>query len=120
MTQLAMFLEQVRGARIVGEIASDQCAAKAERTTEFSTHLAREWVVKHLDRHGPTSGEDLVDGLKSAGHVPHDDRAFGAVFAGLVRDERIAQYGTAPRRKGHGTSGAIIWRIVRAAGVAAC
>jgi hypothetical protein len=108
-----MFLEQVRSARAAGQDASEQCAAKAERTTTFSTHLAREWVLNHLDRHGPTSGEDLVDGMKSSGMQTHDDRCFGPVFSSLVRDERITQYGMSLRRKGHGTAGGVIWRIVR-------
>lgn len=115
MNQLDIFgtTSRVRAARTAGELAADQCAAKAERTTTFSTHLAREWVAKHLEAHGPTSGEDLVDGLKEAGHQPHDDRAFGPVFQGLVRDGRIQQYGFALRRKGHGTAGGVIWKLIR-------
>lgn len=114
MSQFTMFADAVLSAsRDRGTEAAGHCADKAVRVSAFSVERAREWVVFHLSKHGPTSGEDMVDGMKSAGIEGHDDRCFGTVFASLAKDKRIAQYGTAPRRKGHGTSGAIIWRIVR-------
>lgn len=111
MNQLSIF--DMPAARAAGVMASEQCAAKAERTTSFSTHLAREWVLKHLDAHGPTSGENLVDRMKAAGHVPHDDRAFGSVFQSLARERRIEKAGYVERRKGHSTGGGLLWRIAR-------
>lgn len=110
MTQAALFEAPARQA---GHLAAEQCAAKAERTTTFSTYLAKLWVLEHLKRHGPTSGEELVDGMKTAGFIPHDDRAFGPVFQSLSREKHIQKYGYAERAKGHGTAGGVIWRIVR-------
>lgn len=108
MTQLTIDF-----AREAGAHAAARCAEKAERTTGFSTDGARHWVLEHLERHGATSGEDLVDGLRENGFTPHDDRAFGVVFGGLSREKRIEKYGFAERRKGHGTYGAIVWRLAR-------
>jgi len=100
-------------ASAAGERAAEACLAKAERAADFDTQKARSWIVDWLTKHGPTTGEDLVDGLKIAGICGHDDRCTGGVFKALARANKIAKYGTAPRRKGHGTAGATVWRIVR-------
>jgi hypothetical protein len=114
MTQLQLDMAaQAQLARSVGDLAGTACAVKAERVSTFTVEAARDWVITHLHRHGPTSGEDLVDGMVLAGIKPHDTRAFGPVFASLSREKRIAHYGYAARRRGHGTAGGIIWRIVR-------
>ena len=55
------------------------------------------------------SGEDLVDRCIDAGYKPEDQRAFGAVFAGLSRAGVIRCVGFAMRRKGNGTAGARLW-----------
>ena len=100
-------------ARAAGEKAAQACMAKAEALDPSWKARAVAWIVDHLERHGPTSGEDLTDGCKAAGIVPHKDKAMGGVIASLHRKKRIAAYGYGPRRKGHGTAGATIWRIVR-------
>ncbi len=51
--------------------------------------------------------------MKLAGLVPHDDRAFGQVYAGLSREKLIVKCGCCDRIKGHGTAGGVIWRVVR-------
>jgi hypothetical protein len=112
MTQQALFESPTALAREAGRIAGEQCAAKAEGITGFSQESARHWILAHLEQHGPTSGEDMVDGMVIAGLVPQDMRAFGPVFAALAREDEIAHYGFTARRKGHGTAGAIIWRRV--------
>jgi aryl-alcohol dehydrogenase-like predicted oxidoreductase len=74
------------------------------------SHLASAFVLAHLRRHGPTSGETLTDACKAAGIVPAtSDKAFGAIFAKLARDGRIYRKGWTQRAKAHGTGGATIW-----------
>jgi len=60
------------------------------------------------------SGEELVDRVQERGLVPHDARAFGAVFGALSRKGLIEAVGFAARRKGHGTSGARLWKATAA------
>lgn len=100
-------------AREEGERAAQACVAKAERVTEFDGERAREFVLAHLGAHGAQSGELIVNAAKKAGHIPHDDRAFGAVFGVLSRRSRIRVVGTCDRAKGHGTAGARVWALVR-------
>ena len=69
------------------------------------------FVLRYLRLHGESSGEDITDACKQAGIVPHEDRAFGPVMMALSRKKIIEKCGTAARRKGHGTSGATIWRL---------
>jgi len=91
---------------------ADTQAFDRESAVTFAQE-AHVWVLAHLKRHGPTSGEDLTDGLIDANiRPPHgDDRAFGPVYAGLSRAGEIEPYGDGNRRKGNGTRGATIWRI---------
>lgn len=78
---------------------------------EFS-RKAQEFVLKHLANNGATAGEDITDVCKQAGIVPpKDDRAFGPVFMGLLRNGFIRKVGTCKRRKGHATSGGSIYAL---------
>jgi hypothetical protein len=45
------------------------------------------------------------------GYRPHDQRAFGPVYAGLARRGAIKCLGFCERQKGHGTSGGRIWSL---------
>ena len=69
------------------------------------------FTVKYLKERGRASGEDISDACIAAGIKPHDERAFGPVFSHLSKTGRIEKCGTAIRRKGHGTSGAHVWRL---------
>lgn len=90
--------------------AIDACAHKAERVTNFSVEAAAEWIYKTLKFSGKqVKGEVLVTAAKNAGHVPHDDRAFGSVFSSLSRQGRIKTVGFCLRKRGHGTAGGRIW-----------
>jgi hypothetical protein len=93
-----------------GEIAMKACAEKAENETSFEVSAAQAEVLSLL-KDGPKTGEWLVWECKSRGHVPHDDRAFGAVFSGLSVKGEIIKLSYGPRHKGHGTAGAIIWSL---------
>ena len=99
-------------ARTAGEQAGQMCLAftEAEDST-FSERAARHILLslRHLQR---ATGEALTDLCKRDGLVPHDDRAFGPIYARLSKDGRIRRAGWAPRIKGHGTGGATIWELV--------
>jgi hypothetical protein len=89
-------------------IAAIDSALKAEFPAK-----AREFVLTHLRRHGPTSGEDLTDAMLLAGINPpgNDGRRFGPVYWTMSHHKLIESYGVTYRRKGNGTLGATIWRI---------
>jgi hypothetical protein len=70
---------------------------------------AQAFVQRYLAQHGPTSGEQLTLACKAADITPHDDRAFGAVYQGLVRRGVIESVGTIRRERGNGTSGGHVW-----------
>lgn len=72
---------------------------------------ATAFVCAYLRHHSAAAGEDITDACRAAGICPPDDRAFGAVYQGLVRAGLIAKCGSAPRRKGHATSGGNVWRM---------
>ena len=88
-----------------------RCAENAEELTDFSVETAQRVVMDTLRREGPLTGETLVIYCREAGLVPHDDRAFGAVFAGLSKNGIIKKIGYGPRYRGHGTAGAIVWAL---------
>lgn len=85
-------------------------AQVAESAGSSFMSKAAEFVIEHLGR-GPSAGEDITDACKAAGIVPHDDRAFGAVYLKLQRAGKIEKCGMVARRRGHGTSGGSIWRL---------
>ncbi len=99
--------------RSSGQAASEACTAKAERVAGFDTAAARAAVLELLSDGVARSGEQLVDHCLRLGIVPHDARAFGSVFGTLARNGLIEAVGHAARRKGHGTSGARMWRAKR-------
>jgi hypothetical protein len=94
-----------------GHAAAEACAAKAERTTRYSRTVAAAAVLEVLADGVARSGEQLVDHCQRLGIVPHDSRAFGAVFGKLKRDGLIEEAGFVARAKGHGTAGGRLWRI---------
>lgn len=70
------------------------------------------FIAAHLASNDQVSGEDLTDACKAAGIKPHDDRAFGAVYRRLLRDKRIEKCATTIRKKGHGSVGCSVYRLV--------
>ena len=99
--------------RSAGQAAAEACTAKAARVSGFDTAAARAAVLELLSDGVARSGEQLVDHCLRLGIVPHDARAFGSVFGTLARKGLIEAVGHAARRKGHGTSGARMWRAKR-------
>lgn len=110
MTQLALTLDEPRAR---GDTAAARCLDKAERVSDFDTEGARFYILGYLQKHGQQSGETLTNAAKNAGFVPHDDRAFGPIYAGLVRKNFIRCVGYCERQKGNGTAGGRVWGLVR-------
>lgn len=72
---------------------------------------ALRFCADYIRDNGPISGELVTDACKAAGIVPpNTDKAFGAVYATLMRDKLIEREGYTQRRKGHGCIGASVWR----------
>jgi hypothetical protein len=102
----------MESARSHGDAAGEACSDKAERETEFDREAASAAIVAYLRTAGrPVSGEELTDHCIAIGIRPHDGRAFGPVFGGLVRSGAIVCAGFAMRRKGNGTAGARLWTL---------
>ena len=98
-------------AREIGEIQGGACLAKAERHGDFNAEAAGAFMLEHLGKWGRSSSELLVNFAKLRGHVPHDDRAFGPVIAGLARKKQIRQVDSCARARGNGTSGGRVWAL---------
>lgn len=100
------------GWREARDLAMGAVAANAEAHAPGFAARARAFTLAYLRERGDASGEAITDACKAAGIFPHDDRAFGPVYAGLVRDGLIEKVGQATRKKGHGTAGGNVWRAV--------
>ena len=119
MNQLALLFEApaaspytVSKARERGEVAGQRAADRAERQDDGFRERARDFVLGYLAQHGISSGELVTDAAKLAGIRPQEDRAFGPVYAGLLRENKVRVVGLAPRRKGHGSLGAKLYELV--------
>lgn len=90
--------------------AMARVSSKAEDVRPNFRDDATGYILYHLEKHGPTTGEALTLACKAAGIVPHDDRAFGPVYMQLSKRGLIEKVGTVKRTRGHGTSGGNVWR----------
>lgn len=113
MQQLELNVPMRSAARARGDEAAARCTDKAERVSDFDAEGAMKFVHGYLVRHGQQPGEALVNAAKAHGFRPHDDRAFGTVFATLARRGLIRHMGYCERVKGHGTAGGRLWDLVR-------
>jgi hypothetical protein len=98
-------------ARAAGESAANACERKARKINPEFTERAEVAILAHLHTVGQASGEVLTDVAIAHGARPHDARAFGSVFARLLRANRVFVVGYAPRRKGHGCMGAKVYAL---------
>ncbi len=108
MNQLSIDFDAARSA---GATAAQACTDKAARTCPEFTRKAQEAILAHLHAVGTASGEVLTDVARAHGAQPHDDRAFGAVFAVMSRRKLIRTVGFCMRSKGHGTAGGRVWGL---------
>lgn len=99
--------------REAGRKAGEAALDKAETHRAFDAAGAKRFIVSQLVRHGQMSGEDLTDAAKAHGFRPIEDRAFGPIYAALVREGTIRCAGYVARRKGRGTAGGRLWVLVR-------
>lgn len=99
--------------RTLGEEAATRCLSKAEASgfdSEGAGRFIHGWVV----RHGPTSGEDLVDAAMAHGYRGHDARCFGPIFRRLLNKKMLLVLRSdLPRKRGHGTSGGRLYGVGR-------
>lgn len=99
-------------ARFAGDLAGELCTDKARRVADphFAAKAERA-ILAHLRAAQQASGEELTLVARAHGAVPHDDRAFGSVFASLSRRGRIRTVDMCMRVRGHGTAGGRIWAL---------
>jgi hypothetical protein len=88
-------------------------AGKAEEEAPGFAQRAKDFALNYLTSNGPGTAEDITDAAIAAGIRPRDLRAFGPVIMALARDGFIEKTGEVrPRRRGHATAGANVWRLV--------
>lgn len=91
--------------------ARNSAMATVERNAGAEFQAAAEaFVLGYLRQHGEASSEVLTDACKAAGIIPHDDRAFGPLYARLARRKQIVWVAYCARQKGHRCAGGNIWR----------
>jgi hypothetical protein len=73
----------------------------------WDSDAATACILEELS-HGDAPAERLVDRCKACGYVPHDDRAFGALFVKLSRAGKIVSVGFVKRRNGSPQN---VWRL---------
>lgn len=100
--------------RQAGQEAADRCLAKAERVSNFDSSGAAKFITGWIVRHGPTSGEDLVDAAMEHGYRGHDMRCYGGVFKRLVGAGALKVIRSdLPRKRGHNTSGGKLYGLAQ-------
>ena len=93
-------------ARHIGEVEGQRCLALAESRDPAFAERAYQFIVNHIrEQAKPVSGESATLACVAAGIQPHDDRAFGPVYARAIRAGEIQVVGFTSRRRGHGTAG---------------
>ncbi len=103
-------------AREVGQQQMALALDRAERKDPSFGQLMQEFILQYLRANGPTSGEIITNAAKRSGIVPANDKAFGGPYNALQRRGLIMVDGILPRFKGHGSSGAKLWRLTAAGG----
>jgi hypothetical protein len=93
-------------ARAIGELKGEQARQRAEDVTPGFSDLALNFIREYALRQDSFMNEDCTLAMRAAGIVPHDDRAFGSIYAKAIRLRYVRVIGYAPRRRGHGAPGA--------------
>lgn len=102
--------EPIKAARKLGECGAQVALDLAnQRDPQFGAK-AYAFIVRHIrSRRAPVSGEDVTLACRDAGIRPHDDRAFGSIYAKAIRAGDIRAVGFCARKRGHGTAGARLY-----------
>lgn len=107
--QQPSFSQRAATARRFGEQQMQLSLDAATSTDPSFGKRAYTFIVAYIQEqcalHGSVPGEQVTLAARSAGIAPHDDRAFGAVYAKAIRNGDIRVVGTCPRVRGHGTAG---------------
>ena len=100
-------------ARRLGAEAAERAAANAG--DDFSER-ALAFITRYVAaQSAPVPGESVTLAAKAAGIVPHDDRAFGSVYAKALRTKHIRVAGFCARIRGHGAFGGKLYAAGEAA-----
>lgn len=100
---------RARTALKLGMEAGQACLDLTEQTDPDFGEKAYQFVVCYVRKCRRVPGENVTLAARLADIVPRDDRAFGPVFAKALRAGVIRVVGSAPRVRGHGTSGGRIY-----------
>jgi hypothetical protein len=100
-------------ARSVGLKAAECGADNTEQFDAQFREKALAFIVAHISKHGPVSGESTTLAAVLAGIRPRDDRHFGSVYQKALRDKRIYVVGEVARLRGHGSAGGRLYAAVR-------
>lgn len=108
MQRLLFDAEQLRDTAIA---AVEQ---RAEQEDAWDSDAVADFVLNFLRTNGPSGSEAITYAAKEAGHVPHDDRAFGSVYMRLAKSGQIVKQGLQERRaRGHASRGGYVWGVTQ-------
>lgn len=97
---------RVSDARAEGDIAAQLCLTLAQKKDPTFSARAYAFIVEFVrTQPEPVSGETVTLACRQAGITPHDDRAFGSIYAKAIRNNAIVVVGFCARARGHGTAG---------------
>lgn len=104
-------------ARRLGAEAGKNCFELAETKDKSFGKRAYEFIVDYITKQPePVPGESVTLACRRAGIAPHDDRAFGPVYAKAIKNGDIRVVGSCQRVRGHGTAGGRLYRPGQAKG----
>lgn len=109
---------RVKIARSLGAESGERARFRAEASDPTFGERALNFIRDYADAARKAgrafAGEDCTNAAKAAGIRPHDDRAFGPVYAKAIRTSVIRVVGYVPRVKGHGSAGGKLYaRVVQ-------
>lgn len=106
--------QRVATARKLGEERGVHCRNKADVVCPDFAERALNFIAEYARKQATFTGEDATNAAKMSGIRPHDDRAFGPVYAKALRENIIRVVGFVPRVKGHGSAGGKLYaRVVQ-------
>jgi hypothetical protein len=99
-------------ARRLGDEAGQRCRGKADEACPGFSGRAFAFLERYARERTTFNGEDATNAAKQSGIRPSDDRAFGPIYAKLIRDNVIRVVAFVPRVKGHGSMGGKVYAAV--------
>lgn len=106
MQQLPIeFLTRAQFARALGAAAGEAAEQKASKNDPAFSANALDFIVGYIRERGEATGEETTHAAVMAGIKPHDERAFGPIYATAIRRKLIRVVRYVPRVRGHGSMG---------------